>query len=103
MMMLASSDETDITMMAIGFAGVCFIIWVIMHYVRATRVAAYNARLKQLMIERGMSATDIERVLNAGNGAEIRQALQRYVAVELDGGREDGCCAGNARVKADGS
>ena len=99
MMMLASNDETEIAMMAIGFAGVGFIIWVIMHYRRATRVAAYNARLKQLMIERGMSSAEIEKVLNAGNGADVRQALQRHIAVELDGGRADDCCAGDARAK----
>jgi len=32
---------------------------------RKAREAAYNARLKQLMIEQGMSADEIERVLIA--------------------------------------
>jgi len=37
---------------------------------RKVRVAAYNARLKQLMIERGMSASEIRAVLQAGPDAE---------------------------------
>jgi len=33
---------------------------------RKEREAAYNARLKQIMLERGMSAADIARVIDAG-------------------------------------
>jgi hypothetical protein len=35
---------------------------------RRAREAAYNARLKQLMIERGMSAAEIKTVLEADAG-----------------------------------
>jgi len=34
---------------------------------RKVREAEQNAALKQTMVEKGMSAADIERVLNAGN------------------------------------
>lgn len=103
MMMLASSPEYDIAIGAMLLVSTCFIVWIVAHYWRKTREAGYNARLKQLMIERGMSAEEIERVLSAGGGNEVRQALQRCIAIELDAGREGGCCAGNAEAKANGS
>ena len=38
---------------------------IISHYVRQSREDAYSARLKQLMIERGFSADEIERIIHA--------------------------------------
>ena len=52
--------------------------------------AAYDARLKQLMIERGMSVAEIERVLRAGDRSS---AVRRFQA---------GCCTGEAHPERDG-
>jgi hypothetical protein len=43
---------------------------------RKHREVAYSARLKQLMIERGMSADEIERVVHA-TPDEVHQAANR--------------------------
>jgi hypothetical protein len=62
-MILASGE--DIAMASIMVSMTIAVVWIIAHYWRRTRIAAYNARLKQLMIERGMSADEIERVVNS--------------------------------------
>ena len=64
-MMLASPNDYDVAMLSIGLTMAVAVVWIIAHQWRKVRVAAYNARLKQLMIERGMSADEIERVLAA--------------------------------------
>jgi len=71
---MASTNEYDIAVISIVLPMVVAVVWIIAHQWRKTRVAAYNARLKQLMIERGMSASEIERVLEAdGNLDEVRK------------------------------
>ena len=87
--MLASSDEFDIAMAAIMVTMTVALVWIITHQWRKVHVAAYNARLKQLMIERGMSAGEIERVLQAGGRSD---AVKRFDA---------NCCAGDARADRD--
>lgn len=62
-MILASGE--DIAMTSIMVSMTIAVVWIIAHYWRRTRIAAYNARLKQLMIERGMSADEIERVISS--------------------------------------
>lgn len=98
-MMLASSDEFDIAMAAIMVTMTVAVVWIIAHYWRKTRVAAYNARLKQLMIERGMSAGEIERVLQAdgksygGSQPRGREAIGIGCVLDTD------CCAGDENMK----
>ncbi len=76
MMMLATGTD-DVAMLAIGL-GVCFlIVWTLAHQWRKVRVAAYNARLKQLMIERGMSADEIERVIQADGRLDYRRMEEK--------------------------
>ena len=87
--MMLASDEFDIAMAAIMVTMTVAVVWIIAHYRRKTRVAAYNARLKQLMIERGMSAGEIERVLQAGGRSD---AVKRFDA---------NCCAGDACADRD--
>lgn len=65
-MVLASPSSLDIAMASIIVPMVVVTVWIIAHQWRKTRVAAYNAKLKQLMIERGMSASEIRDVLEAG-------------------------------------
>jgi hypothetical protein len=62
-MILASGE--DIAMTSIMVSMTIAVVWIIAHNWRRTRIAAYNARLKQLMIERGMSADEIERVISS--------------------------------------
>lgn len=63
MMTLASTSGEDIALASTMMVFTFMIVWVVAHHWRKHRVAAYNARLKQLMIERGMSADEIERVI----------------------------------------
>ena len=79
MMIMASTNEFDIAAISIVLPMVVAVVWIIAHQWRKTRVAAYNARLKQLMIERGMSASEIKSVLEAGTEPK-------------DLGRRGGCC-----------
>lgn len=65
MPLLLAVEDSEIGLAAIMTAATFLVVWVIAHYRVRVRVAAYNARLKQLMIERGMSAEEIERVLAA--------------------------------------
>ena len=65
-MILASPASLDIAMASVIAPMVVATVWIIAHQWRKARVAAYNARLKQLMIERGMSASEIRDVLETG-------------------------------------
>lgn len=62
--LLASGDEM-VTVMFLFCGTAVAIAITVARAVRRTREAAYNARLKQLMIERGMSALEIEQVIRA--------------------------------------
>ena len=73
---LLAVEDSEIGLAAIMTGATFLIVWVIAHYWRRVRVAAYNARLKQLMIERGMSADEIERVL-AADGKLDRLATRK--------------------------
>ena len=55
-----------ITAFAVGFGVIGWVLVTALVQWRKTRVAAYNAKLKQVMIERGMSADEIQRILEAG-------------------------------------
>ena len=87
--MLASADEYDIALASIMVTMTIALVWIIAYQWRKVRMAAYNARLKQLMIERGMSAGEIERVLQAGGRSD---AVKRFDA---------NCCAGDACADRD--
>jgi hypothetical protein len=77
MYMLASAAEADIAIVSIVLTFVFLTVGVVVHNWRKNKVAAYNARLKQLMIERGMTAREIKEVLEADG--------------HLDKRREDNC------------
>jgi len=80
MFTLASTEDVAIASTMITF--IFLIVWVIAHNWRRARVAAYNARLKQLMIERGMSAREIKEILDAGDNLETSHK-HRYHAGNL--------------------
>lgn len=65
-MILGADEGLTIAMTAIFLSMTVAIVWTIAFHWRKARLAAYNARLKQLMIERGMSASEIRDVLEAG-------------------------------------
>lgn len=98
-MMLASSDEFDIAMAAIMVTMTVALVWIITHQWRKVRVAAYNARLKQLMIERGMSASEIERVLRADSNPNAGKRPKQHGTMEFGCALDTDCCAGDARMK----
>ena len=98
-MMLASSDEFDIAMAAIMVTMTVALVWIITHQWRKVRVAAYNARLEQLMIERGMSAGEIERVLRAGSNLDAGKRPAGHGTVDIGCALDTDCCAGDARMK----
>lgn len=69
--MLATSGD-EIAVISVLSAMSVAVIGILAHQWRRVRVAAYNARLKQLMIERGMTADEIERVLSADGAKHDR-------------------------------
>ena len=62
--LLARVDEEVLVAIFVvgGIIAVCALVG---HFVVRNREVAYNARLKQLMIERGMTADEIVRVIQA--------------------------------------
>lgn len=68
-----------VPVVAIVFGISCGIVATIVHYLHLNRVADIEASLKHSMLERGMSADEIERVLGAhiGGGGGLRNAWSR--------------------------
>ncbi len=73
---LIAGSEEEVAAAFFITAGVvaCFTTWVVQWRKRSE--AAYNARLKQMMIERGMSADEIDRVVSSGGG--VPQQAQKF-------------------------
>lgn len=58
-----------------GGLALVLIVWTLASAWRRVRIAEYNAHLKNRMIERGLSADEIERILRApGGGARGQHA-----------------------------
>lgn len=57
-------DRNLIPLLAILCSAIVAVVWVIAAYYRAVQVADMDTSLKMEMIQRGMSADDIERVLH---------------------------------------
>ncbi len=57
--------ENLVPLLAILCSAVVAVVWVIAAYYRAVQVADLDTSLKMEMIQRGMSADDIELVLHA--------------------------------------
>jgi len=66
--LLLADADTAIGIVAIGGCAVVAIVYTIANAIRREAQSAYNARLKQMMIERGMSADEIARVISSGEG-----------------------------------
>jgi hypothetical protein len=56
-----------IPVLAIFLTGVVFVVWIIVHHWKGAKQLELDAALKQDMLNRGMSAADIERVLWASS------------------------------------
>jgi len=97
--MMLASDEFDIAMAVIMVTMTVAVVWIIAYQWRRTRVAAYNARLKQLMIERGMSASEIERVLKAEGGSDVGKRSHAQGVAGIGCALDTDCCANDAKVK----
>lgn len=65
-LMLAGGDDEIIAVFFFLAAGVVAIVSTVSWNRRKTQEAAYNARLKQMMIERGMNANEIDVVIRSG-------------------------------------
>ncbi len=81
---LAVGDE-EIAVVFFIVAGVVAITGIVMYHRHKSRVAGFNARLKQMMIERGMSADEIERVVRAtpGGGEQERAGCRPRRPMEV--------------------
>src|SRR5262245_41420009 len=76
--LLGSGGDNIAIAMFICF-GVVGLVSVVAQAARKTREAGYNARLKQLMIERGMSAQEIDLVIRSKpDGCNIRDVAARW-------------------------
>lgn len=65
-----------------GAVMVISVISVLSTYWFRTRKAEMDAELKMRMLELGMSAADIERVLNAESGGSAPEELKRKLAAK---------------------
>lgn len=63
---LLADEEIVLGIAFFAAAALIAVVTIVATQQRRAREAAYNARLKQLMIERGMSAEEIERVITSG-------------------------------------
>jgi hypothetical protein len=96
-MLLASIPPGDLApfifaIVAVGVAGIVTVICVVAVQWKHMRIAAYNARLKQLMIERGMSASDIERVMAADPKIAADRTEWQGIMGMIHGPRKTGLC-----------
>jgi hypothetical protein len=62
----SAADLLVILGVSIGVPCIAWMVWEIARNWQKVRVSEHLAALKQSMIERGMSADEIERVINAG-------------------------------------
>jgi hypothetical protein len=56
-----------IPVLAIAVTGLVFVVWIIVHHWKSAKQIELDAALKQDMLNRGMTAADIERVLWASS------------------------------------
>ncbi len=59
-----------VPVMAIACAFMFLVIWVVMATIDSIYKTACNARLKERLIERGASASEIDRIVRAGSECE---------------------------------
>lgn len=69
--LLANGEEVAAALFITG--GVVACVTTLTVQWRKRSEAAYNARLKQMMIERGMTADEIDRVVSSGDGGESKK------------------------------
>jgi hypothetical protein len=83
--LLAFSDDNLLFLIAMlsTLSVVLVIASVVAVQCRKARVAACNARLKQIMLERGMSAHEIAAVLNAGGAVDLAREVREAIAPEI--------------------
>ena len=70
---MRDSDMFAFLVVFISIGAFVAVVSVIAFNWRRTKEAGYNARLKQLMIERGMSGQEIERVMVADPSTEANR------------------------------
>jgi hypothetical protein len=94
MMPLLAANDADIAIVAIPIAAglIVAITAIVTHHLRKSQRDDMEATLKMEMIQRGMSAEDVERVLSAQMGTPASQQKARFYA---QGGERHG---GHARA-----
>jgi hypothetical protein len=77
---LMLADDAEMIVPVVMFIGLTIVgaVWVLSYQRRREREAAYNARLKQMMIERGMSAAEIEQIVRATPDEKAARSAQRW-------------------------
>ena len=68
--LLRGNEEILVPVTVFGVGLIIAITAIVGHYWRRERQAGYDAELKRTMLERGMSAEDIERVIRATGTTE---------------------------------
>lgn len=81
-------DVLIIPIVAIGAPAVVFVIWILAHYWWSVRQADIDAGLKQEMLNRGLSADEIERVLRASSHATASPPAEPAPAAETISDKE---------------
>jgi hypothetical protein len=70
-----------IPVVALVGATIVFTVWLVAHYLNSARRQEIEAALKQDMLNRGMAAADIERVMLASSAREEPVASQKAETV----------------------
>lgn len=82
---LASAAELVVPVVVFAMGGIVAATAVVSLHWRRSREAAYNARLKQMMIEQGMSAEDIVRIIESSpNGRAAPRTRRRDAQYACD-------------------
>lgn len=77
---------TDPALLTIFMVFIIPIVWIVAHYWRNAETKRSLNALKRTMVERGMSADEIERVLAGGDDhQESRVEASEEIAAELEG------------------
>jgi hypothetical protein len=68
--MIHDLGDNLIPVLAIGCTFVFFVVWVILATVDSIYKTKCNLRLKQMLVERGASAMEIDQIVRAGTDSE---------------------------------
>jgi hypothetical protein len=68
-----------IPVLAIAVTGLVFVVWIIVHHWKGAKQLELDSALKQDMLNRGLTAADVERVLWASSSGPQQSSLPETI------------------------